>query len=138
MEVYTISRLDSTYGATVSGQQHIIVPCREEGKLQIRTPLCCLSVLAGAAAQIAMGQNDWPAYGRDPGAQRYSPLKQISTGNVSKLIQAWTVQTKPESDTKGKRTSGATALMVNDVLYFATPYQSVVAVEPETGRRLWI
>lgn len=90
-----------------------------------------------ATAQLALAQNDWPAYGRDPGAQRYSSLKQINTGNVSNLIQAWSFQTKPDSYTGKPRTSGTTPLMVNNVLYFATPYQTVVALDPETGKTIW-
>ena len=35
-------------------------------------------------------QTDWPSFGNDPGATRYSPLKQINTGNVSQLKVAWT------------------------------------------------
>ena len=27
--------------------------------------------------------------------------------------------------------------MVNNVVYFVTPFQSLVAVEPETGKTLW-
>ena len=41
-------------------------------------------------------QADWPGYGRDKGAQRYSPLTQINTGNVAKLIPAWTFSMKRE------------------------------------------
>jgi glucose dehydrogenase len=33
---------------------------------------------------------DWPAYTRDLAGTRYSPLKQITTSNVSTLTQAWT------------------------------------------------
>jgi len=29
-------------------------------------------------------------YGHDPGATRYSPLKQIDVSNVSRLQRAWT------------------------------------------------
>src|ERR1700734_541652 len=91
-------------------------------------------VLALAMTHFAAAQNDWPAYGRDPGARRYSPLKQITPGNVSQLTQAWTYETKPASAT-GKGTSSTTALMVNNTLYFATPYQSLVAVEADTGKK---
>jgi glucose dehydrogenase len=94
-------------------------------------------VIVLAVASVALAQNDWPAYGRDPGARRYSPLKQINPGNVGKLVQAWTYQTRPPSDTGAKRISSTTALMVNDTLYFATPYQSLVAVQPETGKTIW-
>ena len=43
---------------------------------------------------------DWPTYGGDAGGTRYSPLKQITRENVSKLKAAWTYQTgalQPES-----------------------------------------
>jgi glucose dehydrogenase len=99
--------------------------------------IACRVMLGVGCTQVAVAQNDWPAYGRDLGAQRYSPLEQITPGNVSKLVQAWTVETKPASVTSGRRTSSTTALMVNGILYFATPYQSLVAVEPETGKTIW-
>jgi quinoprotein glucose dehydrogenase len=92
-----------------------------------------LAALAGGAA---IAQNDWPSYGRDPGAQRYSPLTQINGANVSMLIKAWTYETNPAPGSKA-RTSGTTPLMVGNVLYFATPYQSLVAVEADTGKKLW-
>src|SRR5262245_35216887 len=44
---------------------------------------------AGAAKQ----ESDWPAYGRDPGGSRYSPLAQINRENVSNLKIAWTYRT---------------------------------------------
>ena len=105
--------------------------------MQIRIVLIRWIVVLAPFAHVALAQNDWPAYGHDPGAQRYSPLKQINPGNVDKLVQAWTYQTRPASDTGSKRASSTTALMVNDVLYFATPYQSLTAVAPETGKILW-
>jgi quinoprotein glucose dehydrogenase len=95
-------------------------------------------VLAALAIGVALAQNDWPVYGRDPGAQRYSPLTQINAGNVTQLVEAWRYETRPASETKGKaKESKSTPLMVNNVLYFATPYQSLVAVEPETGKKIW-
>ena len=99
-------------------------------------PIRSSALLLLAFGHVSVAQNDWPAYGRDPGAQRYSPLKQINPGNVGKLVQAWSIDTKPASAT-GKGTSSTTALMINNVLYFATPYQSLVAVGPETGQPIW-
>jgi hypothetical protein len=37
------------------------------------------------AADGAKRESDWPAYGRDPGGSRYSPLAQINRNNVKKL-----------------------------------------------------
>src|SRR4029077_15975206 len=94
-----------------------------------------LIILTGAAALLA--QTDWPSYGLDPGATRYSTLKQIDTGNVSKLVQAWVYDSKPTPDSKSKQPSRTTPLVIGGVMYFATQYQSLVAVEPETGKKLW-
>ncbi len=107
--------------------------------MRIRTLLLALNVgLAGIAVQVAIAQNDWPSYGRDPGAQRYSPLTQINPGNVSTLVQAWKYETRPASSVaKSQQQSKTTPLMVNNVVYFVTPFQSLVTVEPETGKTLW-
>src|SRR5207302_3369158 len=42
-------------------------------------------------------QTDWPVYGHDPGAMRYSPLKQIDTKNAAKLQLAWKYDTLTET-----------------------------------------
>ena len=34
-------------------------------------------------ASGAIAQTDWPGFGNDPGAMRYSSLRQIDTGNTS-------------------------------------------------------
>src|SRR5436190_11445238 len=48
------------------------------------------------SAQTAVPPSDWPMHGRDAGAQRFSPLKQINTENVSKLKLAWIYDTPAE------------------------------------------
>ena len=37
--------------------------------------------------------DEWPAYGRDAGGQRYSPLTAINRQNVAGLKVAWTFRT---------------------------------------------
>ena len=40
---------------------------------------------AGAGTQgPAPSAGDWPLYGRDPGGQRFSPLTQVTPGNVAR------------------------------------------------------
>jgi quinoprotein glucose dehydrogenase len=99
--------------------------------------LATLLIATAVLASHAPAQTDWPSYGRDPGAQRYSPLTQITPANVAQLTQAWKFETRPAPSDARPRASGNTPLMVNGVLYVATPYQSLVAVEPETGKTLW-
>ena len=99
-----------------------------------------LIVTLAAAGMIAQAQNDWRTYGgTDPGGsvenRRYSTLKQIDTGNVTKLVQGWTYSARP-ADAKGAaRASQVTPLVVNGVMYLVTSYQSLVAMEPETGKQ---
>jgi len=95
------------------------------------------------ACGLALGQSspanvdqEWRAYGHDPGGMRYSPLHQIDRTNVSKLQRAWTYVVNRGSDT-GIEALETTPLMVDGVLYFTTPTSRVIAVDGETGKQIW-
>ena len=95
----------------------------------------CLLVFVGLAVQPAHAQNDWPAWGRDGGNQRHSPLTQINADNVASLVPAWRFEmTKAGVQS---RPSQSTPLMVDGILYLSFPFYRVVALEPETGNVLW-
>jgi quinoprotein glucose dehydrogenase len=83
---------------------------------------------------------EWPAYGNDAGGSKYSPLDDINRGNVAHLKVAWEwkndEQPKPEFGAR-PGVLQATPLMIDNVLYFSTPYNRVVAADAETGRELW-
>ena len=84
----------------------------------------------GAIAITSLiAQSDWPAYGRDPGASRFSPLKQVNASNVSRLQRAWTFHT-------GKPGSEGIPIVVAGVMYLAAA-NGIFAIEPETGKQLW-
>lgn len=65
----------------------------------------------------------------DPGAQRFSLLKQITPGNVATLRQAWSFDT-------GAPGIQVTPVVVNGIMY-VTAGKDVIALEPETARVLW-
>ncbi len=77
----------------------------------------------------ASAQTDWPMFGHDPGARRFSPLKQITAANVARLRPAWTFHT-------GKPGSEAIPVVVGGVMYVAAA-NGLFAIEPETGRQIW-
>jgi quinoprotein glucose dehydrogenase len=88
---------------------------------------------------VAAG-SDWRHWGQDAGGSRYSSLKQIHRGNAGKLRPAWTYHTGEISDGSKMPVRTAfetTPLVVNGVMYLTTPFNRVVALEPETGRELW-
>ncbi|HTC86859.1 MAG TPA: pyrroloquinoline quinone-dependent dehydrogenase [Bryobacteraceae bacterium] len=89
------------------------------------------------ALPMLHGQTDWPAYGGDLSNTRYSALDQINTQNITKLSQAWVYDLRPQSGTKASRPAQATPLVVNGVMYVVTAYQSLVALDPQTGKQIW-
>jgi glucose dehydrogenase len=92
---------------------------------------------------LAQAQSDWPVYGHDLTNQRYSTLSQIDTGNVAKLVQAWSFDPRAAAPAAGGRGARpgfgfeGTPLVVNGVMYLVTSSQSLVALDPETGKKLW-
>jgi len=74
--------------------------------------------------------SDWPGYGRTFGEQHYSPLAQIDRANVRRLGLAWSLDLGPEN-------SVTQPIAVGGVLYFATGYSVVHAVDASSGKLLW-
>jgi glucose dehydrogenase len=85
--------------------------------------------------------SEWPAYGGDAGGQRYSVLDDITRDHVSRLTVAWTYHTGDMSDGKGTIPSTSafevTPILVEETLYFCTPFNRVIAFDPETGKERW-
>jgi quinoprotein glucose dehydrogenase len=83
---------------------------------------------------------DWPYYGGDAGGSRYSPLSQINKSNVTELRVAWEYHTGDVSDGSGGRRKSefeATPIVVDGTMYLSTPFNRVVALDPETGEEKW-
>ncbi len=86
-----------------------------------------------AAAQtkstVAVG---WPVYGGQSAGDHYSPLKQITRANVSKLQTAWIFDTTEEG---GLQTN---PLVIGRTMYAFTPTQKVIALDAMTGKKIWV
>ncbi|PYR04942.1 MAG: pyrroloquinoline quinone-dependent dehydrogenase [Acidobacteria bacterium] len=100
-----------------------------------------IGIAAVRLATVAGGPADgWPSYGHDPGGMRFSPLTEIDRTNVARLEVAWTVHTGDISDGSGGRSRSGfetTPIVVDEVLYFSTPFNRVIALDPETGKERW-
>src|SRR5581483_3808541 len=104
--------------------------------------LVCTVLAAAAVLSLAPATNeqDWPYYGGDQGGSKYSPLTDVNRTNVSRLRVAWEWKNGEAAlDHYGTRPGNfqATPLMIDNVLYFSTPYNRVVALNAETGAQLW-
>jgi quinoprotein glucose dehydrogenase len=94
--------------------------------------------------RAAHAASAWPVYGGDAGGTKHSSVVTIDRANVKTLRAAWTWKTgeepRPASATATATRPGlfeATPLMVDGTLYLSTPYNRVVALDPETGREKW-
>ncbi len=125
-------------------------------------------IAAPAAGQTGTSDGEWRSYAGDTWGTRYSPLDQITRGNFATLELAWRWRTAdshlPLQDEHGitlveastvfdaleaadpdrwqtrpaiGRLS-ATPLMVDGVLYLATPLYQAAAIDARSGETLWV
>ncbi len=77
---------------------------------------------------------EWPVYHGSYSNTKHSPLKQIHTGNVSRLALAW----KFDSGGAGKETEmQCNPLVRHGVMYVSSPRLHVIALDAATGKPLW-
>src|SRR5439155_22544006 len=73
--------------------------------------------------------DDWPMYRHDLVGSGHSPLKQIDTKSVGRLVQTWTYAI-------GGNNSEVTPIVVNGVMYLPATGR-IAALDPETGKEIW-
>jgi quinoprotein glucose dehydrogenase len=100
-------------------------------------------VLASIAARAGGQVADWPVTEGAPGGGRYSPLADITPENVTHLRVAWTYRHGdfwqggfPLRVNRGSAFE-STPIVIDGRLFFTTPRNRVIALDPETGRELW-
>jgi quinoprotein glucose dehydrogenase len=82
----------------------------------------------------------WPDFAGSKSGNHYSPLDQIRGENVEHLELAWVHRSGDYSeggDGRAPTSFQAVPLVVNDLLYYCTPYQRVFALDPESGEERW-
>lgn len=95
--------------------------------------VCCLALLLSACKKtIPEGADaDWAHYLGHPSSNQYSTLDQINKNNVDQLEIAWTYVT---GDSAMYQTNN---LIVDGVVYSATPRSRVIALDGASGSLLW-
>ena len=76
----------------------------------------------------------WLTYSGDYTSRRYSPLKQITPGNVQKLAAKWTFQAEGMVPGRGFT---ASPLVVDGVIYMTGNRNIAWAIDARTGQQLW-
>ena len=104
--------------------------------------LCALSAfsLEATAASVVNQQTlesadqhpgDWMSHGRTWSEQRFSPLKQINDGNVSRLGLTWFAELNTFRGVEG------TPLVIDGVLYNISAWDITTAYDATNGKVLW-
>ena len=86
-----------------------------------------ITALAMFSTQAFSGEGDWSTVGGDTGQSKYSPLKQITTQNVSKLAEAWTFAAGGTE---------ITPIVINGIMYYPSG-SKIIALDGVTGKALW-
>lgn len=101
------------------------------------TPAAPQPTVRPAAAVAEVGA-DWPYYGGDANAQRYSPLDQITPENVGKLERAFVFHTGDLPDTPGKKHSPETTpLKIGRSLVMCSAKNILISIDAATGEENW-
>ena len=101
-------------------------------------------MVAAALASVGMAMPDsmtddvgasgdpanWAAFGRTAGEQHFSPLTQVNAQTVGGLGLVWSMDLPPQN-------SVSAPLAVDGVLYVATGYSIVRAIDAVTGKLKW-
>jgi quinoprotein glucose dehydrogenase len=106
----------------------------------ILAALALFSPVGVPAEDGAIGMMEWPVYGGDNANRQYSSLDQINAENVKDLQIAWRWNSLDDTIEPKIRTYRfeATPIMVRGVLYTSLSSSRVVALDPKTGRQLWV
>ena len=85
-----------------------------------------------AALRMAMADStQWASYGRDYSNQRYSPLAQVTAGNVAQLTLQWHFKTGLAESFENS------PLIVGRTMYVTTPMNHLLALDAVTGAKKW-
>ena len=110
--------------------------------------LACAAVLIGIQIVAVTAQqavkppnpsSDWPMFSHDLSGTRFSPLRQINPGNVSRLKLAWRMPYRADRNAAVGGLGGlteATPIVVNGIMYLPAENR-VLALDAATGKEIW-
>lgn len=115
------------------------------------TVVLVLGAALAVAAPLSIGvhrdgsgtRTDWPYFGGDAHATKYSPLDQITKDNIRTLQVAWRWPS-PDRAIEGQNLLWRptkyedTPLVVNGTLYTVTSLGLIAALDPGTGQTRWV
>lgn len=100
----------------------------------MRYLLSALLVVSLSVSAQQRNPDNWSVYLGDQSSNQYSPLDQITPSNVTQLVKVWEYRSE-----NGKQTGQiqCNPLIIDGVLYGASPRLKAFALNAATGEELW-
>lgn len=108
----------------------------------LRRSILSLLLIFGLALVLAprlhaqFASANWPVYHGDATGSHYSELSQITKENVKKLELAWTYHSSDDLP-QGRSDNQCNPIIVDGVLYGASPDGYFFAINAATGKEIW-
>ncbi len=93
-------------------------------------------LLTGCTNPDDTAYQDWRHYGGDPTSSQFSSLSQINKENANQLKVAWTYHTG-DHNTEGSSQIQFNPIIVDGILYGASPKLKLFALDAATGAHIW-
>ncbi|WP_016744192.1 PQQ-dependent dehydrogenase, methanol/ethanol family [Rhizorhabdus wittichii] len=113
-----------------------LVRSRLSGARSVKFKAVSAAMLVVALASCAprkAANVDWALHGQDAGEKRFSDLGEITPANVGQLGVAWYA----DFDARSLRGVEGTPLVVDGVMYASGPWSKVIALDAQSGKKLW-
>lgn len=98
--------------------------------------MLCLPFVQAATDPLPDGR-DWPHYGGDANARRYSPLNQITPQNVGRLERAFVYHTRDLPGPGVRYSPETTPLKVGNDLLMCSAKNILISINAATGKENW-
>ncbi|MER2298483.1 MAG: pyrroloquinoline quinone-dependent dehydrogenase [Pseudomonas sp.] len=98
---------------------------------------CALQGQFVQAQEVPQVGSDWPFYGGDHNAQRFSPLKQITPENVGRLERAFVYHTRDLPNPGSRYSPETTPVKVGNDLLMCSAKNILISIDAATGKENW-
>lgn len=98
---------------------------------------CALQMQFAQAQDVPQVGSDWPFYGGDHNAQRFSPLKQITPENVGRLERAFVYHTRDLPNPGSRYSPETTPVKVGNDLLMCSAKNILISINAATGKENW-
>lgn len=112
--------------------------------MKLRNQVLAIATSLISASLVAAEPEQWSHYRASAGASAFSPANQVNVSNVEELETAWEFRTgdsKVMAEHMSRTSTQVTPILLppeaGGHLALCTPFNRIIALDPETGKQRW-